>query len=124
MDSLYEHIDICVVFPADTSDVKPKLTLQQAADMVLKLYGVRVTKISTLPSYIDQNILVVDGDGTKYVLKIMNSEDSKHPAQLAMQTLAMSLLQQHGVPTQMVVPTTTGELMNLEEIGKRIKTAC
>ncbi|XP_028260041.1 hydroxylysine kinase-like [Parambassis ranga] len=102
----------------DTSDVKPRptLTLQQAADMVLQLYGVRVTKIFTLPSYIDQNFLVVDGDGTKYVLKIMNSEDSKNPAQMAMQTLAMSLLQQHGVPTQMVMPTTTGELMSLEEM--------
>lgn len=90
-----------------TVDPRPKLTLQQATEMTLQLYGLTATEISTLPSYVDQNFLVVDKDRTKYVLKIMNSEDSKNGALLEVQTLAMSFLRQHGVPTQLVLPTTT-----------------
>ncbi len=76
-----------------------------------------VTEISTLPSYIDQNFIVVDTEGAKYVLKIMNTEESKNAALLRVQTLAMSFLRQHGIPAQTAVPSTTGQLMSMEEIG-------
>lgn len=56
---------------------RPTLTPQQATELTQQLYGVTVTEISTLPSYMDQNLIVVDAEGTKYVLKIMNSEESK-----------------------------------------------
>lgn len=96
---------------------RPTLEPQQATELILQLYGVTVTDISTLPSYIDQNFLVVDQKGTKYVLKIMNSEDSKNTTLLGVQTLTMSFLRQHGLPVQTAVPTTTGQLMSMEEIG-------
>ncbi|XP_071344150.1 hydroxylysine kinase-like [Trachinotus anak] len=95
---------------------RPTLTLQQATELTLQVYGVTVTDITTLPSYIDQNFLVVDKEGTKYVLKILNSEDSKNTTLVGVQTLAMSFLHQHGVPAQTAVSTTTGQLMRLEEI--------
>jgi len=76
-----------------------------------------IIDISTLPSYIDQNFLVVDKDDTKYVLKIMNSEESENDSRLEVQTLAMSFLNQHGIPCQTAMLTTTGQLMHMEEIG-------
>ncbi|KAM7387956.1 hypothetical protein PAMP_024160 [Pampus punctatissimus] len=111
---------------ATTVDSRPTLTVQQATKLVLQLYGVTVAEISTLPSYIDQNFLVVDKEGTKNVLKIMNSEVSKNITLLEVQTLAMSFLCQHGVPTQTVVPTTTGKLMSMEEIdcGHGVQIYC
>lgn len=96
---------------------RPTLTLQQATKLTLQLYGVTVTEISTLPSYMDQNFIVVDTEGTKQVLKIMNSEESKNTALLGVQTLAMSFLRQRGIPTQTAVPGTTGQLMSMEETG-------
>ncbi|XP_075943709.1 hydroxylysine kinase-like [Anarhichas minor] len=105
---------------------RPMLTLQQATELTLQLYGVTITEISTLPSYMDQNFLVVDKEDNKYVLKIMNSEESKNTTQLEVQTLAMSFLHQHGVPSQTVMPTTTGQLMSMEEIdcGHGAQTYC
>ncbi|XP_051231905.1 hydroxylysine kinase-like isoform X4 [Dicentrarchus labrax] len=105
---------------------RPTLTLQQATKVIEQLYGVTITEISTLPSYIDQNFLVVDKEGTKHVLKIMNSEESKRTTLLEVQTLAMSFLRQHEVPAQTAVPTTTGQLMSMEEIdcGHGVQTYC
>lgn len=99
-------------------DPRPTLTLQQATKLVLQLYGVTVTKISTLPSYLDQNFLIVDKEGTKNVLKIMNSEESKNTTLLEVQTLTMSFICKHGIPAQTALPTTTGQLMSMEEIDK------
>ncbi|XP_063748097.1 hydroxylysine kinase-like [Eleginops maclovinus] len=106
---------------------RPTLTPQQATELTLQLYGVTITEISTLPSYIDQNFLIVDTEGTNYVLKIMNSDDSKNATQLEVQTFAMSFLHQHGVPAQTALPTTTtGKLMSMEEIdcGHGAQTYC
>lgn len=85
-----------------------------------------IIDISTLPSYIDQNFLVVDKDDTKYVLKIMNSEESENDSRLEVQTLAMSFLNQHGIPCQTAMLTTTGQLMHMEEIdcGQGAQTYC
>ncbi|XP_037325659.2 hydroxylysine kinase-like isoform X2 [Pungitius pungitius] len=97
------------------ADHRPMLTLQQGTQLTLRLYGVTLTEISTLPSYNDQNFLIVTKDN-KYVLKIMNSEESMNPTRMEVQTLAMSFLRQEGVPSPIVVPTTTGKLMSMEEI--------
>lgn len=93
------------------------LTLQQATQLTVRLYGVTLTEISTLPSYNDQNFFLVTKEDNKYVLKIMNSKESMNPTRMEVQTLAMSFLHQRGVPSQIVVPTTTGKLMSMEEIG-------
>ncbi|KAM9358373.1 hydroxylysine kinase-like [Symphorus nematophorus] len=98
---------------------RPTLTVQQATQLTLQLYGMTVTELSTLPSYSDQNFLIVNKGGTKYVLKIMNSEKSKNTTVLEVQTLAMSFLCQHGIPVHTAVPTPTGQLMSLEEIDCR-----
>ncbi|KAM7011963.1 hydroxylysine kinase-like [Tautogolabrus adspersus] len=105
---------------------RPEFSLQEATKLALLHYGVTVTKISTLPSYMDQNFLVMDEPGTRYVLKIMNSEESKNTTLLGLQTLAMSFLRCHGIPAQTAVPTTTGQLMTMEETdcGHGAQTYC
>ncbi|XP_019953922.2 hydroxylysine kinase-like [Paralichthys olivaceus] len=108
------------------ADPRPMLTPQQATEVTQQLYGVTVREITTLPSYIDQNYLVEDKEGSKYVLKIMNSKESEETTVLGLQTHAMSFLHQHGIPTQTAMPTTTGQLMSMEEIdcGQGAQTYC
>ncbi|XP_056233686.1 hydroxylysine kinase-like isoform X1 [Seriola aureovittata] len=143
---LHKHSDVNLfkslffshsAFPASTShflimdnatavNPRPTLTLQQATELTQQLYGVTVTEITTLPSYSDQNFLVADKEGTKYVLKILNSVESKNTTLMEVQTLTMSFLRQHGVPAQTAVYTTTGQLMSMEEIdcGHGAQTYC
>ncbi|XP_044216465.1 hydroxylysine kinase [Thunnus albacares] len=95
---------------------KPNFSQSQVSEMVKKLFKLTPSKIRSLPSYDDQNFHVVPVEGGEYVLKIMNSEDSKNPTLIEMQTYAMSFLHQNGLPAQTALPTTTGQLMSLEEI--------
>uniref|UniRef100_A0A8C6S7S8 Hydroxylysine kinase n=1 Tax=Neogobius melanostomus TaxID=47308 RepID=A0A8C6S7S8_9GOBI len=71
--------------------LKPKLSLDQATDL--------------LKHYDDQNFYVLSNNGDKYVLKIMNSGDSKNPS-----------LIENGIPAQTAMPTVTGQLMSVEEL--------
>uniref|UniRef100_A0A3Q3L0P2 Hydroxylysine kinase n=1 Tax=Labrus bergylta TaxID=56723 RepID=A0A3Q3L0P2_9LABR len=105
---------------------EPEFSLQKATKLALQHYGVTVKEISALPSYMDQNFLVMDEPGTKYVLKIMNSEESKNTTLLGLQTLAMSFLRCRGIPAQTAIPTTTGQLMIMAETdcGHGAQTYC
>lgn len=87
--------------------------------MVKRLFRLTPSEIRMLPSYDDQNFYVAATEGGEYVLKIMNSEDSKNCALVEVQTYAMSFLHQNGLPAQTALPTTSGQLMSLEEIGMR-----
>ncbi|TSK53811.1 Hydroxylysine kinase [Bagarius yarrelli] len=71
---------------------------------------------SPLPSYDDQNFHVVCVDGRDFVLKVINSIDSKNMKLLELQTHTMNFLRQNGLPVQTALCTVTGELMSLEEI--------
>ncbi|XP_040895442.1 hydroxylysine kinase [Toxotes jaculatrix] len=95
---------------------KPNLSQSQASEMVKRLFGLTPLEMRPLPSYDDQNFCVAPVEGGEYVLKIMNSEDSKNHALMEVQTYAMSFLHQNGLPVQTALPTTSGELMTLEEI--------
>ncbi|CAK6958179.1 hydroxylysine kinase isoform X2 [Scomber scombrus] len=95
---------------------KPNFSQSQVSEMVKKLFNLTPSEIRSLPSYDDQNFYVAPVEGGEYVLKIMNSEDSKNPTLIEVQTYAMSFLHQNRLPAQTAVPTTTGQLMSLEEI--------
>lgn len=96
---------------------KPKLTNIQVSEMVKKLFDLTPREIRSLPSYDDQNFYVAPTEGGEYVLKIMNSEDSKNTSLVEVQTYAMSFVHQNGLPSQTAVPTKSGQLMSLEEMG-------
>lgn len=102
-------------------DSKPDLTQSQAVEILGRVFGLTVTQMKPLPSYDDQNFHVTASDGSEYVLKIMNSVDSKNSTLLELQTHGMSLLRQHGLPVQSAVPTRDGQLLSLEAIGMRSK---
>ncbi|KAK2835413.1 hypothetical protein Q5P01_015897 [Channa striata] len=95
---------------------KPNLSQSQVSEMVRRLFGLTPLRIRSLPSYDDQNFYVAAVEGAEYVLKIMNSADSKNPALIEMQTYAMTFLHKNGLPAQTVLSTTSGQLMSLEEI--------
>ncbi|KAM7387955.1 hypothetical protein PAMP_024159 [Pampus punctatissimus] len=95
---------------------KPILNQSQASEMVKKLYKLTPSEIRSLPSYDDLNFYVATIEGDEYVLKIMNSEDSKNADLIEVQTYAMSFLHKNGLPAQTALPTTTGQLMSLEEL--------
>ncbi|KAM4574161.1 hydroxylysine kinase [Fundulus diaphanus] len=95
---------------------KPDFSPSQVSEIIKRLYNLTATEIRPLPSYDDQNFYVAPTEGGEFILKIMNTEDSKNATIIELQTHAMSFLNQNGLPTQAVVPTTTGQLMSLEEV--------
>ncbi|XP_039985079.1 hydroxylysine kinase isoform X2 [Xiphias gladius] len=96
--------------------VKPNFSPSQVSEMVERLFGRTPSEIRSLPSYDDQNFHVAAAGGGEYVLKIMNSADSGSPVLIELQTCAMSFLNRSGLPAQTALPTTSGQLMSLEEI--------
>ncbi|XP_041863211.1 hydroxylysine kinase [Melanotaenia boesemani] len=94
---------------------KPNFSQPQVSEMVKRLFQLTASEVRPLPSYDDQNFYVAPREGGEYVLKIMNSEDSKNPTIIEVQTHAMSFLQQNGLPAQTAVPNISGQLMSLEE---------
>ncbi|XP_047442088.1 hydroxylysine kinase isoform X2 [Mugil cephalus] len=94
---------------------QPNLSQSQASELVKRLYGLTTSEVRSLPSYDDQNFYVA-AEGGEYVLKIMNTEDSKKPDLIELQTYAMSFLHKNGLPAQTALPNTSGQLMTLEEI--------
>ncbi|XP_063351649.1 hydroxylysine kinase [Pelmatolapia mariae] len=97
-------------------NAKPNLSHSQVSEIVKRLYRLTASVIQSLPSYDDQNFYVAPSEGGEYILKIMNSEDSKNTLLIEVQTYTMSFLQQNGIPAQTALPNTSGELMSLEEI--------
>ncbi|XP_056270852.1 hydroxylysine kinase isoform X2 [Pseudoliparis swirei] len=98
------------------SNVKPNFSDAQVVEIVKRLFRLTPSEIRSLPSYDDQNFYVAPNEGGEYILKIMNSKDSKNSSLIEMQTYAMTFLHQNGLPAQTVMPTTSGQLMSLEEI--------
>ncbi|KAL0159364.1 hypothetical protein M9458_043089, partial [Cirrhinus mrigala] len=96
-------------------DSKPNLSHSQAIEIIKRLYGLTVSVIRPLPSYDDQNFYMAPSEGGEYVLKVMNSADSKNVTVTELQTHAMNFLHQRGLPAQTALPTLTGQLMSLEE---------
>lgn len=84
---------------------KPSFSEVQASALVESVFGLKVSKIS-LPSYDDQNFHVciartkVTTDGpNEYVLKISNTESSKTPDLIEVQTHIIMFLRAAGFPT-------------------------
>ncbi|XP_030647449.1 hydroxylysine kinase-like [Chanos chanos] len=99
-------------------EAKPNLSHAQVSELVERLFGLHATvsNIRALPSYDDQNFYVAPQEGGEFVLKVMNSTDSKNSTLLQLQSYAMTFLHQNGLPAQTALPTKDGELMSLEEI--------
>ncbi|XP_068882482.1 hydroxylysine kinase isoform X3 [Aphelocoma coerulescens] len=95
---------------------KPTLGEKEAAELVDRVFGLKVSWVRPLPSYDDQNFHVrVSAEGTdEYVLKITNSEDSQEPDLIEAQTQAMMFLSAEGFPSATPYLTKDGNIMSLE----------
>ncbi|NXM29729.1 HYKK kinase, partial [Oxyruncus cristatus] len=100
---------------------KPALSEKEAAELVDRVFGLKVSWLRPLPSYDDQNFHVcVSGNSTgaegaeEYVLKITNSEDSREPDLIHVQTQAMMFLSAEGFPAATPCLTKDGSIMSLE----------
>lgn len=86
----------------------PSFSIEEAAALARELYGVR-GQASALPSERDQNFLLLDQCGEKFVLKIANALEDR--ATLEAQRQAMEFVAEHAPPTQRVAPTLSGDFL-------------
>uniref|UniRef100_A0A3Q2Y9L1 Hydroxylysine kinase n=1 Tax=Hippocampus comes TaxID=109280 RepID=A0A3Q2Y9L1_HIPCM len=69
-----------------------------AEELVKKHYKLTPSELRHLPSFEDQNIYIAAVEGGEYVLKIINSENSKDPILFEVQTYVMNFLHDNGFP--------------------------
>ncbi|XP_058398157.1 hydroxylysine kinase isoform X4 [Diceros bicornis minor] len=103
---------------------KPTFSEVQASALVESVFGLKVSKIQPLPSYDDQNFHVciprtedaTDGP-TEYVLKINNTEASKTPDLIEVQSHIIMFLRAAGFPTASVCRTKGDDITSLVSVG-------
>ncbi|KAJ0064982.1 hypothetical protein NL108_000948, partial [Boleophthalmus pectinirostris] len=105
---------------------RPEFTTQQVVDLIQRLNGLKANEIASLPSYNDQNFCIKTTGGSKCVLKITNSIDSKNRTIIEVQTEAMSFLKSCGHPVQTALHNLSGQLLSFEELdcGHGCQTYC
>lgn len=110
---------------------KPPFTEVEASALVESVFGLKVSKILPLPSYDDQNFHVcisrakdtTDGP-SDYVLKISNTESSKNPDLIEVQSHIIMFLRAAGFPTASVCRTKGDNITSLVSVdsGSEVKT--
>ncbi|XP_058914156.1 hydroxylysine kinase isoform X5 [Kogia breviceps] len=110
---------------------KPTFSEVQASSIVESVFGLKVSKIQPLPSYDDQNFHVcisrtkdtTDGP-SEYVLKISNSESSKTPDLIEVQSHIIIFLRAAGFPTASMCRTKGDNITSLMSVdsGSEIKS--
>ncbi|KAK3096242.1 hypothetical protein FSP39_024877 [Pinctada imbricata] len=108
--------------------IKPVLPDSAVEDFVLKLYGFHVKHWKELNSYHDKNYHVflntVESDGPciarvspdGYVLKVLNSLESKNPALTEAQHSLMEFLREKGIKTQRIIRNKSGSTFSVETV--------
>ncbi|XP_070256432.1 hydroxylysine kinase isoform X3 [Myotis yumanensis] len=108
---------------------KPAFSEAQACAVVESEFGFRVSEIQPLPSYDDQNFRVrvsrpgdAAGGPTEYVLKISNTESSKNPDLIEVQSHVAMFLHEAGFPTASVCRTWDGGVTSLVSVDSGSQT--
>ena len=94
--------------------IAPQFTQEDAVDLARTVYGLSVSA-KPLPSYIDQNFLLQEASGQRFVLRIANAGED--PAVLDLQQQALSYLAAHHPDPafQQVLPTLSGATSTVAE---------
>ncbi|XP_004674794.1 PREDICTED: hydroxylysine kinase isoform X1 [Condylura cristata] len=108
---------------------KPTFSEAQACAVVESVFGLKVSKILPLPSYDDQNFHVcisrtkdtTDGPA-EYVLKINNTESSKTPDLIEVQSQIIMFLRAAGFPTASVFHTKGDNITSLMSVDSGSET--
>ena len=90
-------------------EYSPSFSFEEATALALDLYGLDVAA-SALPSERDQNFLLQDRSGGKYVLKIANALEDR--ALLDAQQQAMARVAERAPRGQRIAPTQSGALLS------------
>ncbi|XP_053450178.1 hydroxylysine kinase [Nycticebus coucang] len=110
---------------------KPTFGEVQACALVESVFGFKVSKIQPLPSYDDQNFHVCTSrtkdttdSPTEYVLKISNTETSKNPDLIEVQSHIIMFLKAAGFPTASVCQTKGDNITSLVSVdsGSEVKS--
>lgn len=108
---------------------KPTFSEAQACVLVESVFGLKVSKIRPLPSYDDQNFHVwisrttdIPDGPTEYVLKINNTEASKTPDLVEVQSHIIMFLRAAGFPTASVCRTKGDSITSLMSIDSGSET--
>ena len=84
---------------------RPQLNIAEAEALVRSEYGIEGVA-TPLPSDRDQNFMIQHDDGSRYILKISNSDTGR--AHLEAQELAMILCEEADLPVPRVIPGASG----------------
>src|SRR4030095_10911075 len=90
-------------------EYSPSFSFEEATALARDLYGLDVAA-SALPSERDQNFLLRDRSGGKYVLKIANALEDR--ALLKAQQQAMARVAERAPRGQRIAPTRSGALLS------------
>ncbi|XP_031640926.1 hydroxylysine kinase-like [Contarinia nasturtii] len=108
------------------SKIRPLVSKEEAICLAKRLYGISTRNISELVSYDDKNFLIHVDTIIKnpamvwphgYVLKIINSLDTKKPAYFDGQTQLILFLRQQGIECPKPVKNIFGKYNSIEKIG-------
>ncbi|XP_065355367.1 hydroxylysine kinase [Calliphora vicina] len=110
------------------SDIKPKVTNEIVESLLRRLYGITIGEIKELISYDDRNFLVKEDPNIKnplivshwphgYVLKILNSLDSKKIEFVDAQNQLMLYLSKQQVQCPRPIANVNGKYYSLEHIN-------
>ncbi|XP_048746695.2 hydroxylysine kinase-like [Ostrea edulis] len=110
--------------------VQPRLGEQEACHLVHSLYGLSTIKVEELNSYDDKNFHIhvdtttsgdvkLSEDG--YVLKILNSLDSRFPEAIDAQNRLILHVSQRGICTSCPLPNLQNKLCSLEHLEESDK---
>lgn len=85
----------------------PQFLLQNSIEFAQDLYGLTVASAESLPSERDQNFLLTEANGSRFVLKISGAEEER--TFLEAQTAMMLHLAERFDSCPSIVPSTTGQ---------------
>ncbi|OWF56601.1 hydroxylysine kinase-like [Mizuhopecten yessoensis] len=127
MDNNNEATKPKVVLQEKGEVIKPMIPEGVVEELVRKIYGLDVVSYKELNSYDDKNYHVTVTDRSSnphipevwthgYILKILNSMDSKRPVIVEAQNSLLSHLRERNMSVPETVLTISGELMSLEKV--------
>src|SRR5579872_5762684 len=85
----------------------PRLSTEEAVALARKLYGIEATA-EPLPSERDQNFLLCDAAGARFVLKIANAHEDRRMLDLQNRALEFLGSRDTGLEWPRLIPSVTG----------------
>ncbi|EDW55646.1 hydroxylysine kinase [Drosophila sechellia] len=110
------------------SDVRPKVEPEDVESLLRRLYGITISEVKEIVAYDDRNFFVKEDSNVKnplivthcpqgYVLKILNSLDSKKEDFVDAQNQMLLYLGKHSVKCPRPVANATGKYYSVERLN-------